>query len=99
VTIRDSSGRVLWKPEVDGHNALALKLAPAGDAVSDGRHAATANGSVTLPDGFVAQGWLDSHTVVGRTDAGGLASISLDSPKTVHDLGISGTFVGLVPGR
>jgi hypothetical protein len=99
VTIRDASGRTLWTPSVDGFNALALKLAPSGDAITDQRNAATASGFVTLPDGFVAQGWLDSHTVVGRQSDGELASVSLDSPKVVHSLGVMGTFVGSLPGR
>jgi hypothetical protein len=99
VTIRDASGRTLWRPSVDGFNALALKLAPSGDAITDQRNAATASGFVTLPDGFVAQGWLDSHTVVGRQSDGELASVSLDSPKVVHSLGVMGTFVGSLPGR
>jgi len=99
VTIRDLSGQTLWKPDVDGFSALALTLAPAGDAVSDGRHAATVTGSINLPDGFVAQGWLDSRTVVGRQSDGELAYLGLDSPTTLHDLGFKGTFVGVLPGH
>jgi hypothetical protein len=98
VTVRSYSGQVLWKPGVDGFSAKALKLAPAGDAITDGRHAATTNGLVTLPPGFVAQGWLDSRTVVGRQPDGNLSYIRLDSPQTVHDLGFMGDFVGTLPG-
>jgi len=97
VTIRSYTGQVLSKPAVDGFNAKALKLAPAGDAITDGRHAATATGVVTLPQGFVAQGWLDSRTVVGRQPDGNLSYIRLDSPATMHDLGFRGDFVGTLP--
>ncbi len=99
VMIRDLSGQTLWKPDLDGFSALALKLAPAGDAVTDGRHAATATGSITLPDGFVAQGWMDSRTVVGRRSDGELAYLGLDSPKALDDLGFKGAFVGVLPGH
>ena len=98
VTVGSYSGQVLWKPGLDGFNAKALKLAPAGDAITNGRHAATANGLVTLPPGFVAQGWPDSWTVVGRQPDGNLLYIRLDSPQTVHDLGFKGDFVGTLPG-
>lgn len=98
VTIRSYSGQVLSRPGVDGFNAKALKLAPAGDAITDGRHAVTATGLVTLPEGFVAQGWLDSRTVVGRQPDGNLSYIRLDSLQTVRDLGFKGDFVGTLPG-
>jgi hypothetical protein len=98
VTIRSYSGQVLSRPGVDGFNAKALKLAPTGDAITDGRHAVTATGVVTLPEGFVAQGWLDSRTVVGRQPDGNLSYIRLDSLQTVRDLGVKGDFVGTLPG-
>ena len=98
VTIRSYSGQVLLKPGVDGFNAKALRLAPAGDAITDGRHTVTATGLVTLPEGFVAQGWVDSRTVVGRQPDGNLSYIHLDSLQTVHDLGFKGDFVGTLPG-
>ena len=98
VTIRSYTGQLLSKPAVDGFNAKALKLAPAGDAITDGRHAVTATGLVTLPEGFVAQGWLDSRTVVGRQPDGNLSYIRLDSPRTVHDLAFKGDFVGTLAG-
>ena len=98
VTVRSYKGQVLWKPGVDGFNAKALKLAPAGDAITDGRHAATAIKLVPLPEGFVAQGWLDSRTVIGRQPDGNLSYIRLESPQTVHDLGFRGDFVGTLPG-
>jgi hypothetical protein len=98
VTIRSYSGQVLSRPGVDGFNAKALKLAPAGDAITDGRHAVTATGVVTLPEGFVAQGWLDSRTVVGRQPDGNLSYMRLDSPQTVHDLAFKGDFVGTLAG-
>ena len=97
VTIRSYSGQVLSRPGVDGFNAKALKLAPAGDAITDGRHAVTATGLVTLPEGFVAQGWLDSRTVVGRQPDRNLSYIRLDSLQTVRDLGFKGDFVGTLP--
>jgi hypothetical protein len=97
VTVRSSGGQILSKPGVDGFVAKSLKLAPAGDAITDGRHAATTTGLVTLPEGFVAEGWLDSQTVVGRQVDGNLSYIRLDSPKTLHDLGFKGDFVGTLP--
>ena len=98
VTVRSSGGQILSTPGVDGFVAKGLKLAPAGDAITDGRHAATPTGLITLPDGFVAQGWLDSRTVLGRQLDGNLSYIRLDSPKTVHDLGFRGDFVGTLTG-
>ena len=99
VTVRDTSGRVLWKPSVDGFNALQLRLSPAGDAISDGVHAATRAKVVALPDGFRAQGWIDSQTVVGRQGDGNLSYIRLDAPGVLHDLGFKGDFVGVLPSR
>jgi hypothetical protein len=104
VTVRDAAGAVQWKPVVDGHNALSLRLAPNGDAVTDGLHAVTRQGAFAVPDRFYAAGWVDATTLVGgpysdRTDVvqdlwyvtnqGGAA--------VVHHLGVIGQFEGAVP--
>lgn len=98
VTVRDAAGDVLWRPDLQGFSALALKLAPSGDAITNGRVVALrGSGSSELPAGFVAQGWLDSATLAGRAASGDVAYVRLDSPGTVHDLGVRGDFVGAVP--
>ena len=99
VSVRDSSGRVVWQPPVDGFMALGLHLAPDGRAITDGRHVATHSGMFEVPGGFWAQGWLDPQTVVVvQQDSGELGSIRVDSPKTVHDFGFKGNFVGPLQG-
>jgi hypothetical protein len=96
VTVRDASGNVRWQPALEGFSALALRLAPSGDAITNGAHVATASGSVALPSGFVAQGWLDSSTMVGRSQDGTLALVRLEAPGTAHSLGVQGDFAGVV---
>jgi len=98
VSIRDSSGRVVWAPSVEGFNALQLSLAPDASAITDGHRVATRAKTFVMPDGFLAQGWLDSRTVVGRLDSDDLAYIRIDSPTTVHDFGFKGDFVGALQG-
>ncbi len=99
VSVRDSSGRVLWSPAVDSFSALGLRLAADGSAIAIGRSAANHTKQVMLPDGFTAEGWLDSETVVGRRSGASLSSVRLDSPATTHDLGFRGDFVGMLPGH
>ena len=101
VTVRDSAGNVLWTPAVDGYNALSLKLSPAGDAITDGHHAVTREGPFRLPADYFAAGWVDATTVVGASNQNGVAGdltylSSGDSAVTIHHLGVSGAFVGVV---
>ena len=94
VSVRDSSGRLVWQPPVDGFMALGLAMAPDGSGITDGRHVATRTTTFVIPPPLVAQGWLDSQTVVLQLDSGHLGYIRVDSPTAVHDLGFKGSFVG-----
>jgi len=78
---------------------LELSLFSDGNAITDGRHVATRTASITLPDGLVAQGWLDQQTIVGRFRGGSLSYARLDDPGNLHDLGFKGNFVGVVFGH
>jgi len=54
-------------------------------------------GLVNLPQMFLAEGWLDSNTVIGRSGGdGNLSWISLGDPTNVHDLGFKGDFVATI---
>jgi len=99
VTVRDSAGDVLWRPGLEGFSAGALRLAPSGEAITNGRYVAVRGGGTTeLPAGFVGQAWLDSTTLGGRAANGDAAYVRLGSLDAVHDLGVPGDVVGLVPG-
>ena len=98
VSIRNSSGQVIWEPPVDGFTALQLNMTPDAGAITDGHHVATHTKTFVVPDGFQAQGWLDAETVVGRQGNDYLAYIRVDSPTTVHNLGFKGDFVGALQG-
>ncbi len=95
VSVRDTTGKVLWATEVEGFDALSLYISPDGQAISDGTNVETrAGGLVPMPSGFQIEGWLDSNTVVGRPGGDGdLSWISLGDPTKVHDLGFKGDFV------
>jgi hypothetical protein len=94
VSVRDSVGRVVWQPPVEGFNALQLSLAPDASAITDGHHVATRMKTFVVPDGFQAQGWVDAQTLVGQLGSGELAYIRVDSPTVVHDLAFKGAFAG-----
>jgi hypothetical protein len=102
VSVRDSSGNVLWATQVDGTYALSLVLSPDAQAITDGNKVQTrAGGLVPMPQGFQVEGWLDNNTVVGRVSSangvrGNLSWINLSAPGTMHDLGFKGDFVGTV---
>ncbi len=60
---------------------------------------------VQLPDDFAPQGWLDANRVIGVTYPGGvaggeklgnLATVDIGSPGTLKDLGVKGSFVGVL---
>jgi hypothetical protein len=98
VTVRDSAGHALWRPGLEGFSARALRLAPSGDAITNGRLVAVRGGGTTeLPAGFVGQAWLDSATLAGRAANGDAAYVRLSSLDAVHDLGMRGDVVGMVP--
>ena len=101
VSVRDLSGNVLWTSQVDGFNALGLRLSPNGQGITDGVKVETrAGGLVAMPQGFQVEGWLDNNTVVGYVlssdglSRGNLSWISLSDPSTLHDLGFKGDFIG-----
>ena len=103
VTVRDSLGNTLWATQVDGFNALGLRLSPDGRGITDGTKVETrAGGLIVMPQGFIVEGWLDNNTVIGRTpvgtagDRGNLSWISIKDPTNVHDLGFKGDFVGTI---
>ena len=112
VSVRDTTGKVIWTTRVAGFNAVSLFLSPDGQAISDGQQASSdggatwymvvethARGAIQMPKGFRIEGWLDSNTVIGGVtppgsgDEGNLSWVSLDDPRTVHDLGFKGDFV------
>ena len=96
VSVRDTTGKLLWTTGGDSIDALSLFISPDGQAFSDGNEVETrAGGLVAMPSGFQIEGWLDSNTVVGRPawEDGDLSWISLGDPTKVHDLGFKGDFV------
>jgi hypothetical protein len=78
VSVRDTTGKVIWTTQVAGFNAASLFLSPDGQAISDGQQAssdggatwymvveAQARGAIQMPKEFRIEGWLDSNTVIG----------------------------------
>jgi hypothetical protein len=78
VSVRDTTGKVIWTTQVAGFNAVSLFLSPDGQAISDGQQASSdggatwymvvdthARGAIQMPKGFRIEGWLDSNTVIG----------------------------------
>jgi hypothetical protein len=98
VTVRDAAGGVRWRPGLDGFSALSLRLAPSGDAITNGRSVSVRGvGTTDLPAGFVGEAWLDATTLAGRAANGDAAYVRLGSLRTVHDLGVRGDAIGPVP--
>ena len=106
VSVRDTTGKVLWAAHASGFDPTTLYLSPDGQAISDGEQNNSdlttwsipielhSGGTVHLPNMFLLEGWLDSNTVVGRSGGGGdLSWISLGDPTKVHSLGFKGDFV------
>ncbi|HXC79144.1 MAG TPA: hypothetical protein VNU19_19095 [Candidatus Acidoferrum sp.] len=98
VSVRHTTGKLLWATDASGFDALSLYLSPDGGAISDGNEVETrAGGLVPVPSGFQIEGWLDGNTVIGRPGGDGdLSWISLGDPTKVHDLGFKGDFVATV---
>jgi hypothetical protein len=108
VDVREQSGGVVWKTQgvwQGGYlhviDARRLAISPDGQGVTDGSRVEThAHGVIAIAPGFVAEGWLDNNTIMGRPvigtgpDLGNLAWINLSDPTNVHDLGFKGDFVG-----
>jgi len=78
VSVRDTTGKVIWTTQVVGFNALLLLLSPDGQAIPDVNRASSdggatwymvietrARGDIQMPKGFRVEGWLDSNTVIG----------------------------------
>lgn len=106
VSVRDTTGKILWTTHASGSDPLSLYLSPDGQAISEGEQNSSdlttwwtpiemhSGATVQLPKMFVVEGWLDSNTVVGRSYGDGdLSWISLGDPTKVHDLGFKGDFV------
>jgi hypothetical protein len=106
VSVRDTTGKVLWVTHASGFDLTSVHISPDGEAISDGNEVSTdgvtwsmaiemhSGRSVELPKMFFVEGWLDSNTVVGRSGGDGdLSWISLGDPIKVHDLGFKGDFV------
>ena len=101
VTIRDQVGKAVWATNVEGYSSWQVRVSPDGRGISNGYQVETRDlGTIALPVGFIVEGWLDSHTVIGRVNytnsAGNLGWISLSSPKKIHDLGFKGDFISTV---
>ncbi|HYL07260.1 MAG TPA: hypothetical protein VEU76_01850 [Candidatus Udaeobacter sp.] len=101
VTVRDLSGDILWTTQIEGFNALSLRVSPDGQGVTDGTKVERrGSGLITMPVGFNVEGWLDDSAVVGWQQSsdglhpGNLSWINVGDPATVHDLGFKGDFVG-----
>jgi hypothetical protein len=106
VTVRDTHGTIIWTTHIGAFSAAYLFVSPDGQAISDGnkveRHV---GGMVALPvrasgppSEFRTEGWLDTHTVIGRividdVTEGDLAWIDINHPNVMHDLGFKGDFV------
>jgi len=113
-SVRQHDGTELWPFSVVALNAAwSPLLAPDGrhvtvccvDVSTGFAYAALASGSnpVTLANGFVAEGWLDSGTIIGVSQPNptaqppfNLSYVALNSPGVVVSMGFSGLFVGTV---
>ncbi len=85
VSVRDTTGKLIWTTHVAGVNAVSLYLSPDGQAISNGQQVSSdggatwsmvvethSRGAVQMPQGFRVEGWLDSNTVIGAvTPPGG----------------------------
>ena len=102
LTIRDSSGKLVWTPQLNDGYAPNLHISPDGQSISSGAQVERRVGGFgSMPGGFRAEGWLDKNTVVGRVQyqngsEGDLSWISVSQPTKLHDLGFKGDFVATV---
>lgn len=100
IEVRNLAGKAVWTTHLQGFTAWSNLVSSDGQAVlNDSQVETRGGGMLQLPDGFRAQGWLDSSTVVGRMepnngDPGDLLWINVNQPSAVHDLGIKADFVG-----
>jgi hypothetical protein len=106
-SVRTRDGSVRFRIHATG-DAQYLDLSLAPDAsrvvymVTGGRAAVVdATGKIVqLPASFRPEGWLDATTVVGVLQTaqgdGDMATVKLDRPGRVEDLGFKGFFVGVV---
>ena len=85
VSVRDSTGTLLWTTHAAAFSAVSLCLSPDGQAISDRQQSSSdggatwymvvethARGAINMPRGFRIEGWLDDHNVIGAvTPQGG----------------------------
>ncbi len=95
--VRKPDGSLLFEAKKPGDGGFTLS--PDSEIVTAGTQAVGRDGSVVqMPSTFVAQGWLDSRTVIGvqATPQGesNVDELKLASPSQVKDLGFRGLFVG-----
>ena len=112
-SVRRSDGTEAW-----AFRLVALNAAYGAELAPDGRHVAVcclevsngfeyevlANGASpeNLADGFGAEGWLDTSTMIGDPQNPlaqppfNLAYVALNSPRVAVSLGFQGSFVGTV---
>ena len=108
-SVRAKDGTVRFRFHATGDAQFVdLTLAPDAARVAylptGGRAAVTdANGKIVqLPASFRPEGWLNPTTVVGvlqtASGDGDVATVQLDRPTRLDDLGFKGFFVGVVQG-
>jgi hypothetical protein len=84
VSVRDTTGKLIWTTHVSGFNAVSLFISPDGQAISNGQQASSdggatwymvvetrEHGAIQMPHGFRIEGWLDSNTVNRCRDPAG----------------------------
>ena len=101
VTLRDTGGSQRFQATLAAPVQGTVALSPSADRICTGHQVvgASAAATVSLPEAFSCQGWLDASTVVGVLGAsptGEMAVVHLASPGTAVDLGFRGEFDGVV---
>ncbi|HSO94331.1 MAG TPA: hypothetical protein VLS53_07680, partial [Candidatus Dormibacteraeota bacterium] len=101
-SVRTAAGSTLWSlPQLpQGQYYAYVVLSP------DGSHLAFSGGvrgrdgsSIPLPQNFNPEGWLDNATLIGITGENNqqeMATLRLDSPGRINDLGFKGEFIGVL---
>jgi hypothetical protein len=78
VSVRDTTGKLIWTTHVAGFKAVSLYISPDGQAISNSQQVSSdggatwsmivethSRGAIQMPLGFRIEGWLDSNTVIG----------------------------------
>jgi hypothetical protein len=108
-TVQSKDGTARYHLQAPGEaQFLSVSLAPDAAHVaylptSGSAQVVDASGKVTqLPANFRPEGWLDSTTVIGVMQTpqgeGDMATVRVDRPTRLTDLGFHGFFVGVVQG-